>query len=164
MAAHPPRIRKGKIGRAENAGVDAVPLIAQVRIPLEVWRQKCGNLTEGWLFPSNGTLPIERIIGPEMRHLAGGPSPLDLHNVISRVIVPTLKAKGLQWKPLKAGRTGACTSVIEKSGGNYALAQALLRHKSMKTTLDVYKKQITPEAFKNGMRLLEGKSKAESEP
>jgi hypothetical protein len=35
------------------------------------------------------------------------------------------------------------------------VAQALLRHKSMKTTLDVYKKQITPDAFKAGMKLLE---------
>jgi hypothetical protein len=35
------------------------------------------------------------------------------------------------------------------------VGQALLRHKSMKTTLDVYKKQITPDAFKAGMKLLE---------
>ena len=61
------------------------------------------------------------------------------------------------WKPLKAGRMGACTAVIEKSNGNYALAQALLRHKSMKTTLDVYKKQITDQAFLSGMKLLEAK-------
>jgi len=33
-----------------------------------------------------------------------------------------------------------------------------VRHKSMKTTLDVYKKQITPEAFSEGMKLLEAKS------
>ena len=39
------------------------------------------------------------------------------------------------------------------------MAQALLRHKSMKTTLDIYKKQITPEAFKSGMRLLEAAAK-----
>jgi integrase len=134
-----------------------IPLIAQVRIPLKLWRRTSGNPTEGWLFPSNGTLPAERIIAPEMKQFAGGPSPLDLHNLIGRVIIPTLKAKKIRWKTLKAGRTGACTNTIERSNGNYALAQALLRHKSMKTTLDVYKKQITPEAFKAGMKMLEGR-------
>ena len=44
--------------------------------------------------------------------------------------------------------------MIEATGGNYAVAQALLRHKSMKTTLDVYKKQITPEAFETGLKAL----------
>jgi len=56
---------------------------------------------------------------------------------------------------LCAGRRGACTAVIESTNWNYAVAQALLRHKSMTTTLNVYKKAITPEAFKNGMKLLE---------
>jgi len=45
--------------------------------------------------------------------------------------------------------------VIESTNGNYAVAQALLRHKSMLTTLGVYKKAITPEALRNGMKLLE---------
>ena len=44
------------------------------------------------------------------------------------------------------------------------MALALLRHKSMKTTLDVYKKQITPQAFKDGMRMLEAAAtKAQAE-
>ena len=44
---------------------------------------------------------------------------------------------------------------IEKSNGNFAVGQALARHKSGKTTLDVYKKAITPDAFKAGMKMLE---------
>ena len=46
---------------------------------------------------------------------------------------------------------GACTAVVEATGGNHAVAQALLRHKKMTTTLNVCKKQITPEALKAGM-------------
>jgi integrase len=65
------------------------------------------------------------------------------------------KKSGVEWKTLYAGRRGACTAVIESTNGNYAVAQALLRHKSMTTTLNVYKKAITPEAFKKGMKLLE---------
>ena len=132
-----------------------IPLVDRVRVPLELWRQKCGYPTEGWLFPSEGTLPGDRITAPEMKHLAGGPSPLDLHNLISRVIAPTVRIAGLKWKPLKAGRTGACTEVIERSNGNAALAQALLRHKNMTTTTAVYKKQISPAALLSGMLGLE---------
>jgi len=124
--------------------VASLPLIDQVRLPLALWRLKCGNPREGWVFESkNGT-------------------PVDLHNLVNRIIIPTLSAKRIEWKTLYAGRRGACTAAIETTGGNYAVAQALLRHKSMKTTLDVYKKQITPEAFKTGMKLLEaaGKGKA----
>jgi hypothetical protein len=57
------------------------------------------------------------------------------------------------------GRRGACTEAVEKSNGNYAIAQALLRHKRMTTTLNVYKKRITPEAFKTGMKMLEAATK-----
>jgi integrase len=69
------------------------------------------------------------------------------------------KVSGLTWKGLYAGRRGACTAVIEATGGNYAVAQALLRHKTMDTTLRVYKKQITPQGFKDGMELFSAKAK-----
>jgi hypothetical protein len=101
---------------------------------------------------------------------------VDLHNIIARVIRPHVegsaylrnnkpqecvrcsvvpKASGVRWKTLYAGRRGAATALIEKSNGNLALGQALLRHKSQITTANFYKKQITPQAFKDGMKLLE---------
>jgi integrase len=130
--------------------IATLPLIDQVKVPLVLWRLKSGNRKEGYVFESrNGT-------------------PGDLHNLIARVIKPHVEGKdkcescnkvpkksGVEWKTLYAGRRGACTAVIESTNGNYAVAQALLRHKSMTTTLNVYKKAITPEAFKNGMKLLE---------
>jgi integrase len=130
--------------------VASLPLIDQVKVPLELWRQKNGNPKEGYIFESrNGT-------------------PVDLHNLISRVIRPHVEGKkecetcgkvpkksGVEWKTLYSFRRGGCTFAIEITNGNYAVAQALLRHKSMLTTLGVYKKAITPEAFKNGMKLLE---------
>ncbi len=147
---------RGKLDTPKTAeSMRSVPLVDRVRVPLELWRQKSKNPTEGWMFPSEGTLPESRIVAPEMKHLAGGFSPLDLHNVISRVIGPALKAKGLTWKPLKAGRTGACTEVIERSNGNAALAQALLGHKDMATTTSIYKKKVSLPSLQNGMRLLE---------
>jgi len=130
--------------------VASLPLIDAAKIPLLLWHKECGKPKEGYVFESrNGT-------------------PVDLHNLIARVIRPHVeglkecerchkvpKKSSAKWKTLYAGRRGACTIVIEATGGNYAVGQALLRHKSMMTTLNVYKKAITPEAFRAGMKMLQ---------
>jgi integrase len=132
---------RGIVGTCKTPESEAtLPLIDQVRIPLELWRQKCVTAgrkpTEGWVFPSRNDTPV------------------DLHNMIARVIVPTLEAAGLEWKSLYAGRRGAGTVLVELTNGNYAAAQELLRHKHMSTTLQFYKRQ-TESALTNGMKLLE---------
>ena len=128
---------RGVVGTCKTLESEAtLPLIDQVILPLQLWRQKCGNPTEGWVFESrNGT-------------------PIDLHNMIARVIVPTLEAAGLEWKSLYAGRRGAGTLLIDLTNGNYAAAQELLRHKHMSTTLQFYKRQ-TESALSNGMKALQ---------
>ena len=127
----------------------SLPLPVQVKIPLELWRQKSGR-SEGYVFESkNGT-------------------PGDLHNMIARVIKPHVegktkcipcdlipKASGAKWKSLYAGRRCAATAVIEANNGNLAIGQALLRHKSQITTATFYKKAVTPETLRNGMKMLE---------
>ena len=120
----------------------SVPIINHVRVPLELWRKKCDNTSpEAWVIVDLPNM-INRVIKP---HVMGG-----------RECVPCEKtpkaAKGVTWKGLYAGRRGACTAVVEATNGNYAVAQALLRHKKMTTTLNVYKKQITPKAFEAGMQ------------
>jgi integrase len=126
-----------------------LPLVdGHILIPLQLWRQKLDNPESGWVFPSQNDTPV------------------DLHNLIARVIVPhvngsdeCIRCKAIptksdvNWKGLYAGRRGACTLVIERTS-KAELAQALLRHKSMSTTLNVYKKAITPEEFKNGLKAL----------
>ena len=118
----------------------SLPIIDHVRVPLELWRSKCENPHgENWVIA-------------------------DLPNMINRVIKPhvigekecdrcekTPQASGVTWKGLYAGRRGAVTAIIEATGGNYAVAQAIARHKSMTTTLNVYKKQITPQGLLAGM-------------
>jgi integrase len=122
----------------------AVPIIDQVRVPLELWRAKSQDVTEAaWVIA-------------------------DLPNLTNRVIIPhvegkaecwvcekTPKKSAVKWVGLYAGRRGACTAVVEATNGNYAVAQALLRHKTMTTTLNVYKKAITQGAFQAGMKQLE---------
>jgi integrase len=130
---------RGVIGTPKTLeSLASLPLIDQVRVPLELWRMKSGNPTSGWVFSSRNDTPI------------------DLHNLINRVIRPVLKEAGINYfSGLYAGRRGACTAVVEATGGNYAVARALLRHKSMALTLSTYKKKITPAAFKAGMKLFQ---------
>jgi integrase len=117
-----------------------VPIIDQVRVPLELWRKKCDDTSDGvWLIP-------------------------DLHNLVGRVIKPhvigdrqcvrceaTPKASGVKWAGLYAGRRGACTMVVERTGGNVGVAQRLLRHKTADTTQRVYNKGISDKGFSEGM-------------
>jgi integrase len=128
---------RGIVGTCKTPESEAtLPLIDQVLVPLELWRQKCGHPKVGWVLESkNGT-------------------PADLHNMVARVIVPTLKDAGLKWKSLYAGRRGAGTVLIDLTNGNYAAAQELLRHKHMSTTLQFYKRQ-TESALTNGMKALQ---------
>jgi integrase len=126
----------------------SVPILDQVRVPLELWRRKCGEIA-----PDQFIIP-------------------DLPNLLNLVIKPHVSGKnnlakrkecdrcgkipdgsGVEWKGLYAGRRGMVTMVIESTGGNYAVAQAMARHKKMTTTLNVYKKQITPEAKDAGVNL-----------
>lgn len=123
----------------------SVPIIDRVRVPLELWRKKCENTDgEAWVIVDLPNM-INRVIKP---HIIG-------NKECYRCEKTPKVVKGVTWKGLYAGRRGACTAVVEATGGNYAVAQALLRHKKMTTTLNVYKKQITPDAFKAGMKLFQ---------
>ena len=132
----------GKVGPPKTKERAAsVPIIDQVRVPLELWRGKCDNPNgDNWVIADLPNM-INRVIKP---HVMGG-------RECDRCEKKP-KASGVTWKGLYAGRRGACTAVIEATGGNYAVAQALLRHKTMDTTLRVYKKQITPQGLLAGMQ------------
>jgi integrase len=142
-------IVRGNVDRPKTReSIAKLPIVDAVRVPLELWRQKSkASEGEGWVFGSRNDTPV------------------DLHNLIARVIVPHLDgkrkcvvckkvpsvSKQLQWKGLYAGRRGAATNVIEQSGGDFAVAQQLLRHKSATTTLRFYKKLMTPKTFQERM-------------
>ena len=125
----------------------SVPLIDQVRVPLELWRAKCENTSgEAWVISDLPNL-INRVIKP---HVFGPDNKAKLKACVRCEKTPKAAA-GVIWRGLYSGRRGAITAVIEATGGNYAVAQALARHKSMTTTLNVYKKQITPQGLLAGM-------------
>jgi len=154
---------RGLVGTPKTAeSLAPLPLLAQVEIPLQLWWEKCDKPKEGWVFPSEENTPV------------------DLHNLVARVIRPHVegsayqvkgkavkcircgkvpKASGVQWKTVYAGRRCAATAVIEANNGNLAIGQALLRHKNQMTTATFYKKAITPQALVAGVKMLEAAAK-----
>ncbi|MFY9560287.1 MAG: tyrosine-type recombinase/integrase [Terriglobales bacterium] len=136
-------VARGVVGETKTkSSVASLPLIAPVRIPLNLWRQKLGNPSQGWVFPN------------------GSDKPLDLKSLVHRVIVPTLKAKDIEWKTLYAGRRGAATILTQLTGDALA-AKELLRHKNLAVTTDKYVKSI-PEALLKGIKLLETAASAQN--
>ena len=161
---------RGIVGTPKTAeSIASLPLPAQVIVPLELWRQVSAKqrreTSDGWVFPSKDGTPV------------------DLHNLTARVLRPHIegpayqlqgkavkcircnevpKASGVRWKTLYAGRRGAATAVIEANNGNLAIGQALLRHKSQITTATFYKKAVTPETLRNGIKMLELAAKSET--
>ena len=128
----------------------SVPIIDRVRVPLELWRKKCGDTADGVFLITDLPNMLNRVIKP---HVLGKDNEAKVKECDRCEKIP--KASGVAWKGLYAGRRGMVTAVIEATNGNYAIAQRLARHKKMTTTLNVYKKQITPEAFKAGMKLFQ---------
>jgi integrase len=130
---------QGIVGTTKTPeSVASLPLPNRVRLFVELWRQKCGNPSGGWVFP-NGTKKE---------------NPADLRDIIRRIVRPTVEAAGLKWKTLYAGRRGAGTAVIDLTNGNVAAAQELLRHKHMSTTMQFYQKQ-TQNALTTGIKALD---------
>jgi integrase len=143
-----------------GSSVADIPLIHFVPDLFRQWQLEWKRLQdehpskEGWVFPSRNDKPV------------------DLHNLVARVIRPHVegeryKVKGNvvkcircdktpagtphTWKTIYAGRRCAATLALSLSGGNYQVAQRILRHASLKTTLDIYDKGLTKDQLRNAL-------------
>ena len=121
--------------------VAQITLIEPIPTLLHVWHQLCGFPPSGWVFAG------------ERKEKT-----LNIPNLVNRIIKPALKGTGIDWRGLYAGRRGAATMLVDLTNGLVA-AQELLRHKSMTTTANFYKKQ-TQNALPEGMKLLEAAASA----
>lgn len=131
---------RGIVGTTKTPeSVATLPLLPQILIPLTLWRQQCvragQDCSQGWVFMNERGNPV------------------DLKEMVRKVIRPSIEKAGLTWKSLYAGRRGCATAVIGLTNGNVAAAQELLRHKNMSTTLGFYKKQ-TQSALQEGLKAL----------
>jgi integrase len=141
----------GKVGPPKTKERAAsLPLLDEVRVPLELWREKSESTgNDDWIIP-------------------------DLHNMVARVIRPHIQGErfvrkgqpvkcgrcdkvpassGVEWKALYSARRGAITHAINVSG-NIALGQRLARHASAQTTTTFYHKVMPDSQFFDGMKQL----------
>jgi integrase len=122
---------RGVEGELKTKGsTRSLPLIAPARLALMAWRR---------VAPEN-----ERVFTGDLK-------------TITTSIQPALKAAGVKWKGLYAGRRGAATILTDLTGDALA-AKELLGHANLSVTAANYVKTM-PEALLRGMKLLEEPTK-----
>src|SRR5262249_47663859 len=99
---------RGVVGPTKTELTRDLELIQPVKGLLVLWRAKCPQSPNNWMFPNQ--------LG----------RPMNLRDHYRSVIRPALKAKGLSWKGLYAGRRGCGTALVGLTNGNYAAAQETL--------------------------------------
>jgi len=86
--------------------------------------------------------------------------PLNLNNLVRRVIVPAIKGHELydglmlEWKGWHAFRRGAATTLYSL-GVAPRIIQGLLRHADIRTTMNIYTQVITEDSKAAMMKLEE---------
>lgn len=132
----------GKEGKTKTEESEQpLPLMIPVAMPLAVWREECGNPTTGWVFEGR----------------SGKSSPL--RKLVEQTIRPAVKAAGLKWRTLYAGRRGAATLLLQLTG-NALASQQLLRHKPGSLVTARHYLKALPETLLEGTRLVEQKVEA----
>ena len=114
-----------------------LPLMVPIAMPLQLWREQCGNPKEGWVF----------------RNTNGNPA--DLRDWVRTKVRPAVVCAGLKWKGLYAGRRGAATMLLQLTG-NALASQQLLRHRPGSAVTAKHYLKAIPEALLKGAKLVEG--------
>jgi integrase len=126
----------------------SLPLLDEVRVPLELWRKQCEHIGDGGrIIPDLPNL-INRVIKP---HVLGEKNTAKDKRCTRCDIVP--EASRVQWRGMYSARRGAITHAINVSG-NIALGQRLARHASSATTSAFYHKAMPDSMFLEGMKKL----------
>lgn len=118
----------------------SLPLIQPVKGLLALWRAKCRNTVNGWVFPNakNG--------------------PLNYEAFCRNVIIPLCVKEKVEWKGLYSARRGFGTT-LRKLTGNSTAGKDALGHTTTQTTERHYEHAI-PEEVLRGMKLLEAKTQS----
>jgi len=109
------------------ASQDDVPVIPALKTKLALWKLRCGNPTAGLMFPSSTGTPIE------------------LNNLLNRVILPVLKKARIPWFGYHAFRRGLATN-LHDAGVNDLTIQRILRHSDVSVTRRAYIKRLPQQA------------------
>ena len=100
-----------------------IPVVRQLADALEAHRLRTGPLAVGPIFQ------------------AGNGKPLNLDNLVRRVIIPALEGTGVPWNGWHAFRRGLATN-LHALGVDDKTIQAILRHSNVGLTMNVYVKRV----------------------
>jgi len=120
-------IWKGHVTPPKGKSAGTVPVIPALALMIERYRAGA---------PQAGS-------GPMFRSRIG--SPLDLDNLRQRVIVPALKAIGLEWHGWHAFRRGLATNLHDLGVSDLTIQQ-ILRHSDVSVTRKAYIKRLPEQA------------------
>ena len=112
-----------------------VPVVAPLAKILNSYREQSGNPVSGVMFAS----------------LKG--TPLNLNNVLNRVILPAFRKSGIEWHGWHAFRRGLATNLYRLGVADKTI-QAILRHANVGTTMNIYVKSVSADSTA-AMKLLE---------
>lgn len=133
----------------------------ELRVERSVWNGVVGDTKNT---ASKGAVPLLPVLAEALaQHKARNGSsewcfhgetgqPIRLENLAKRQIIPALKAAGRKWHGWHALRRGLSTNLVEL-GAEPKIAQAILRHADVNTTLQFYIKART-EGTTEAMRKL----------
>jgi len=93
---------------------------------------------------------------------SGKGTPLNLNNVLHRLILPTLRKAGIEWHGWHAFRRGLATN-LHAIGVQDKVTQAILRHSNVAVTQACYIKTIDADSAA-AMKLLEAVLCTQSAP
>jgi integrase len=100
-----------------------IPVVRQLADALEAHRLRMGPLAAGPIFQ------------------AGNGKPLNLDNMVRRVIIPALEGTGVTWHGWHAFRRGLATN-LHALGVDDKTIQTILRHSNVSLTMNVYVKSV----------------------
>jgi len=118
----------GKVTRPKSrASRSAVPVIKPLADRLEMHRLRSSDAHDGWIFSTSCS------------------TPLSLHNVVNRQILPALAAAGIEWHGFHACRRGLASNLY-RLGVSDLIIQRILRHSNVSVTQRCYIKTSSPDA------------------
>jgi integrase len=118
-----------------KASKASVPVIAQLAVKLDEYREQCGSPESGWMFPNSVA------------------NPRCMDDLARDIIRPALEKAGIEWHGWHAFRRGLATN-LHRLGVQDKVIQAILRHSNVSVTQRCYIKTIDSDVV-SAMQKLE---------
>lgn len=152
-------------GPKTEASKAAVPITAELQDALEDHRQRMGKLAAGPIFQGDTGKPlnldnlVRRVVSPALNRCKTCRKPLDAHPTEGHL--PERDESLPCWFGWHAFRRGLATNLYSQGVADKVI-QGILRHESVETTMDIYVKTVPKSAIEALDALNQGQSFTQS--